>query len=320
MNKYWRVAKILWRIAQVRYFNSDDAHLFGSVEITNACTLKCKHCYWWKNWERKNELTIEQWRHIFKYRFKDRGVTSVTITGGEPLMRPDIIKMIILEEKVDTWITTNGTLPFLDLPTTYIVSIDGNEKTHNKIRPPLNKSLGNVYKRIEKNIEKSPTKNIMINMTLNNINKNEISDVVEKWYGVVKGVSFSFHTPFSYEDDLWIHYGKERNGIADGIKSLKKKYPNFIALSDLTLEMLKSSEWTADCAIREKNFVVSLDSQGRIKRPCVLGSVEKEGKLPICKKCGMDCAVGLTRGLRGDWEWPVICKNIFFGNGALAKK
>ncbi len=318
-----KLAKFGIRYSKIKYFRSK-LPIFGSADITNACNLKCVHCYWWKNWKKEDELTVEQWRQVARREFKERGVISLALCGGEPLTRPDVVKMFVLEEKLSDIVITNGTMPLLDLPVVYFISMDGAEKTHNKIRVALGKALAeerglshlphsfwNVHEKVKENVKNSPTKNIIINMTVNNLNKNEVRTVVEDWFDYVKGMSLSFYTPFYDDDPLWIPYGEERTMLIDEIKDLKKEFRNFIAIPDNSLDAMKSGEWSKECAIRENFMTISLDFKGRIKNPCVLGSAEKGKMMPICEKCGVDCAVGMTVGLGGDPEYLEIYKNIF---------
>ena len=68
--------------------------MYGSVDVNNICNLHCSHCYWWLN--RKNDaedLTAEQWREIIKNTFKKQRVYVVTLVGGEPTMRAEIIEV-----------------------------------------------------------------------------------------------------------------------------------------------------------------------------------------------------------------------------------
>ena len=71
--------------------------MYGSADITNACNLKCSHCYWWKNWKPSNELSPGQWRMIVREKFKKARVFRVALTGGEPLLRPEVIEVFTEE-------------------------------------------------------------------------------------------------------------------------------------------------------------------------------------------------------------------------------
>jgi len=86
------------------------------MEITKACNLKCYYCYRLAN---KNEIIkpILTDQLLLKLtELADFGVSSIEITGGEPMLHPDFIKIIstCYEKFVLIGVLTNGTL--LDEP------------------------------------------------------------------------------------------------------------------------------------------------------------------------------------------------------------
>lgn len=81
-----------------------------------GCNLRCSYCdTWWANdFGIKGEsLTSKQ---IFDY-IINTGVKNVTLTGGEPLMRPGIEELISMLVKAGLWveIETNGSVPLAPL-------------------------------------------------------------------------------------------------------------------------------------------------------------------------------------------------------------
>ena len=56
-----------------------------NIYITNACNLKCKHCFMLSGKKLENELTLEDWMKVLPS-FKENGGEFVTFSGGEPLM------------------------------------------------------------------------------------------------------------------------------------------------------------------------------------------------------------------------------------------
>src|ERR1700739_4964620 len=86
--------------------------MYGSVDIINVCNLHCTHCYWWLN--RKNEnndLSAVQWRKIINNTFKKQHIFVVTLVGGEPTLRPDIIQVFCEEMPKRVCVVTNGKYP-----------------------------------------------------------------------------------------------------------------------------------------------------------------------------------------------------------------
>ncbi len=105
---------------------------YGSCDITNRCNLNCKHCYWMENFVEEEELSLEQFEHLIEENFINNNIIGVALTGGEPLLRPEIIELFY-EKGLRFDIVTNGTLPLKDFgQSEYYISIDGNEEIHDK--------------------------------------------------------------------------------------------------------------------------------------------------------------------------------------------
>lgn len=82
------------------------------MEITKACNLKCYYCY---RLAGKNEIVqpIPTDQLLYKLtELANFGISSIEITGGEPTIHPDFIKIISLcyEKFVLIGLLTNGTL------------------------------------------------------------------------------------------------------------------------------------------------------------------------------------------------------------------
>jgi len=75
--------------------NGTKTPLFGSADILNTCNLKCVHCYWWATREpTAGELTAEQWRVVIQNSFKKLRIANVTVVGGEPMSRKDVVLVL----------------------------------------------------------------------------------------------------------------------------------------------------------------------------------------------------------------------------------
>ncbi|MFN3655155.1 MAG: radical SAM protein [Candidatus Nitrosotenuis sp.] len=85
--------------------------IFGSVDIINVCNLHCAHCYWWLNRKEDTDLTVRDWKRIIDEKLKKHNVFVVTLVGGEPMMRPDIIELFVKEFPKRVCVVTNGTYP-----------------------------------------------------------------------------------------------------------------------------------------------------------------------------------------------------------------
>jgi hypothetical protein len=254
------------------------------------------------------DLSAERWREIIKSTFKKHGIYIVTLVGGEPTMRPDIIQVFCEEMPRRVCVVTNGTYPLKRFENLYFywISLDGTETVHNSIR-------GNgSYAKTKQNIldyTKGPDrhgkpawKDIWITMTINSVNYNTITDLVEEWMGTVNKIGFQFHTPFIKEDPLWIPFGEKRSSMVDDIIELRRKYPDFVVNSEKQLTLMKGN-WggVGTTPIQCPSWaILSLDHMGRVKQPCCIGSVDNKGLKPICEQCGLGCySVLVANGITG---------------------
>ncbi|MGE5822616.1 MAG: radical SAM protein, partial [Nitrososphaerota archaeon] len=98
-------------IIDIRLFHKKRT-LYGSADIINVCNLHCSHCYWWLNREdENNELSVDDWRSIIRNTFKKQRLIGVTLVGGEPTMRPEVIDVFCQEMPGRVSVVTNGTFP-----------------------------------------------------------------------------------------------------------------------------------------------------------------------------------------------------------------
>jgi GTP 3',8-cyclase len=84
------------------------------VSVTDRCNLRCQYCMPEKNYlwlPREELLTFEEIAHLVRI-FTDLGVRDVHLTGGEPLLRRDLSRLIRIlagnSQIKDLALTTNG--------------------------------------------------------------------------------------------------------------------------------------------------------------------------------------------------------------------
>jgi len=111
---------------------------------TRRCNLSCVHCYSQSaNRDYENELTTEEGLALLDD-LGEFGAPVVLFSGGEPLMRKDLLTLIEHAKKVGmrAVISTNGTLidqekaeKFAELGLSYVgISLDGMRETNDKFR------------------------------------------------------------------------------------------------------------------------------------------------------------------------------------------
>ena len=119
------------------------------LHITDRCNIMCRHCLFKCSPKRRSTLSFEDIRRIFQEAYH-LGVRTFYLTGGEPLLHPNIrdICHLILNAHSDTHlvILTNGLLltqfqslcRLLPLNRLHFqISVDGLEAVHDQWRVPL---------------------------------------------------------------------------------------------------------------------------------------------------------------------------------------
>jgi len=117
-------------------------------EVTDNCNSRCTHCNIWAKANCQNPLTLKEMEKIFSDPWLSE-VNTVVNSGGEAILRPDVVDIIKLQYKM--WpkasfdLSTNGLLPDRALSVTEElaktgmkinigVSLDGFGEKHDKIR------------------------------------------------------------------------------------------------------------------------------------------------------------------------------------------
>ena len=299
---------IFKKYASIKLLHAKPA-LYGSVDIINVCNLHCTHCYWWLNRkENDQDLSAERWREIIKQTFKKQHIYIVTLVGGEPTLRPDVIQVFCEEMPRRVCVVTNGTYPLKRFENLYFywISLDGTETVHDSIRGrgSYAKTKQNIldYSKGPPRHGKPAWKDIWITMTINSVNYSSITDLVEEWRGKVNKIGFQFHTPFIKDDPLWIPFGERRSEMVDIIIELGRKYPDFVINGEKQLSLMKGN-WGGVGTIPVQCpswAILSLDHMGRVKQPCCIGSADSKGLKPICEQCGLGCySVLVANGITG---------------------
>lgn len=161
--------------------------------LTEGCNLKCRHCWIAPQYEKGTEkelkypfLDFDLFKSIIR-QGKELGLSSVKLTGGEPLIHPNIMEIIeyVIDSNLKLTIETNGiectpkivekiassVNPFVS------VSVDGAKKeTHEWVRG-VNGSFENAIRGI-RNLVNAKIKTQVI-MSVMKYNVNEMHDVIK---------------------------------------------------------------------------------------------------------------------------------------------
>ncbi len=133
---------IWWRKQRMRHWNLPPPPLVF-WNITNKCNLSCCHCAVSASKSHKQELNLNESKHLID-ELAGFGVKTIMLSGGEPLMQKNIIEISknIFDQGVNVQIATNATMiteeiadKLTDICVGAHVSLDGaTPEIHNKIR------------------------------------------------------------------------------------------------------------------------------------------------------------------------------------------
>ena len=250
-----------------------------TFDVTNKCTLRCKHCYWWLQ-EHDRELDDDTFfNKVVELKKRHPSLIQAVWLGGEPLLRPKLIERCKTLFSLNR-VITNGTLPLpLWKDVRFICSVDGTKEYHELQRGK------NTYEKIKKNINRSDL-NINLFCVVTKLNYTCLEAYVDEWSKTkVRSVGFGFYTPIKGKnnDELWLDF-KERDIVIERIIKLKKQYPKFINSSLSLLNNFRSAncQVTTERCRRDYSAFngMCFDAYLVRKFPCVIGEDAD------CTKCG----------------------------------
>jgi radical SAM protein with 4Fe4S-binding SPASM domain len=82
-------------IGEIQRYKKSPGYYLETIHwsITGACNLRCRHCYMGAPRHKYPDMDTEQCFRIIR-QMADANVSSVSITGGEPLTRPDFWRLV----------------------------------------------------------------------------------------------------------------------------------------------------------------------------------------------------------------------------------
>jgi len=84
------------------------------LSLTYQCNNSCPQCYLKENADMKGTLETQQWKTVID-KLWEIGVPQVVFTGGECMLREDLVELVEYSKQFTTGIITNGTLLSSDL-------------------------------------------------------------------------------------------------------------------------------------------------------------------------------------------------------------
>ena len=185
MDRILRHARITWR-----NYQDLPSPPFLILFINSICNQKCEHCFYWRNLNRRDDLSKEE---LFALSRSLGRIENLNLSGGEPFLRPEfgeICRQFIRHNKVrQIYVPTNGY--FADRTVKQItetlkekgldlfvaeISLDGLGEFHNKFRgsPGAFDKAMQTYDALAKLQQSDPRLRIHSISTATDVNMDEI--------------------------------------------------------------------------------------------------------------------------------------------------
>ncbi|MBU2552529.1 MAG: radical SAM protein [Proteobacteria bacterium] len=247
------------------------------VNITNRCTLRCRHCFVFRE-ANPNRVGDEMQTGAMVEKLAElqrrHGIRHMLWMGGEPLLRPEVLREGTGLFAHNT-VTTNGTIDLIDLPRCiYVVSVDGPPEVNDAIRGR------GAFARVERTLSRVPadfSPTIMCQMVVTRSNESVIEETVHLLRETrAEGMTFSFYVPLEHDDsDLTWGSLERRDRAVREVMRLKAEYPDFIWNSGRSLELTLSEHAlriTRNCPSKELVLPLYLDGDDFVTPFCCYGN------------------------------------------------
>lgn len=258
------------------------------LEIASKCNLHCKHCY--NNSTAENTLLLSRKTILTCLEFfEGMGVRDLSISGGEPLLHPDVVDILrdAHERGFRTLLATNGTLLSEELVKRispyvryYQISVDGDKPAHEAVRGAG--SYEAAFRGIGQLCSQGLQKRTRLRMTISRINYNSIPRLIEEAVRLeLEAVHFSvvrsqgraeenFEEALRLSDQCLVQLYQE-------VRTLRRQYKGVIDISRLDVD-------GGECGLLKDDAVIKprIDVYGNVY-PCE-GYLDSESGLGNLKE------------------------------------
>lgn len=247
------------------------------IDVTDACGLSCEHCYHRKKLNTSDEVEISEWRRRFA-EYKSQGLRCVILTGGEPSLRIDVIRLAAgVFDFVSVFTNGNVFIPE-DIRCRIYLSLDGKRPEHDRIR-----GQGSFNSAVSKY---SGDKRVTVYTVLSARNFKGV-DALLSFIDEVKAFSFrkhrfEFFIPEKGAESALLLSKEKLQEIVNGLPYGDARIENDRAVFN---EQIKASLSFDSCCIRKQNLVFDLNGNEKAcvnpDNDCSLCRADKKVSFPI---------------------------------------
>jgi MoaA/NifB/PqqE/SkfB family radical SAM enzyme len=222
------------------------------IEVTQRCNSKCKSCDRWYNFSRV-ELATEEYKKLLSD-VRSMGTSTVSLTGGEALLRKDLFELIQHGKEIGLYVTMNSNGILINERFSKKIvesgveiisfSLDGSKaEIHDEIRGVKGNydKVINAVKNIRRYRKKKPL--ISLNMTINGMNKHDIINTAKltKEIGAdgftIQPIHQTKGMGFMIDENQKLR-PEDYDKIDEQIRTALKRYPEmFIHSKDYSMEI-----------------------------------------------------------------------------------
>ncbi len=216
--------------------------LFLIASITGACNLACKGCYARANGlcsekAAQDHLTASQWDGIFD-QAQEAGIPFVLLAGGEPFLRPDVLKAAAEHEGILFPVFTNGTMVdkgMLDLLDRHrnikpVISLEGGKAVTDARRGDGVWEL--TQKTLESLRERKLLFGVSLTVTTENIGEVTSPDFLQSLFETgCRMVFFIEYVPVAPGTEYLALEDNDRERLEKAQDELREQFPGMIFLS-----------------------------------------------------------------------------------------
>jgi len=271
-------------------------HDYLRISLTEKCNLRCKYCMPPEGvaLSPKNEMLTTQEILRIANLFVDLGVTKIRLTGGEPLVRPDIVDVVaglgeLKAKGLETLgMTTNGITLSKQMDALVAGGMDAVNISLDSLVPAKfelitrRKGFDRVMSAIEKATElvgsgNSGLVNAKVNcVVMRGINEDEIADFVGFTKDHAVNVRFIEYMPFDgnrWNDTKFVSY-------AEMLDRIRQRFPELTRLSHADKPNDTSKAWQLPGALGRVGFITSMSEH--FCGTCNRLRVTADGSIKVC--------------------------------------
>ncbi|MDG6222570.1 MAG: radical SAM protein [Candidatus Bathyarchaeota archaeon] len=298
--------------------------LFASYNVTGRCNMKCKFCEWWKH--EIPELSTKKALAAIDA-VCNLGVPFFDLSGGEPLLRKDLI---VLAKRVASHgclvsMNTNGTLLTENIIVevagvfdTVVVSLDGPKRMHDEIR-----GVPGTYEKAIEAIKLLKAHGVKtgVNSVATPWNIDVLPEFIEELRSIVDIAQVQPMHPYPPTPEN-IPSKQQVSFLMDYLLALKRSDPSFLALPT---EFIKGFEQffqgTAPKICHAGELYVAINPEGKLlacpaRSDLILGDATTDSidtilkqrntkgwrQVSKCKGCWLECTAGVSMMLKNPFK------------------